>query len=457
MKLYNTLARKEQIFRPIKKNLVKIYTCGPTVYNYAHIGNLRSYVFEDILKRTLLYNGYKAKHIMNITDVGHLTDDADQGEDKIEKGARREGKTAYEIAEFYTEKFKQNLEDLNIIPPNKYCKATDYIKEQLNLIKILDKKGFTYTTSDGVYFDTSKLKDYGKLAQLKKQSLKKGARVGMKEKRNLHDFALWKLSPKNSIRLMEWDSPYGIGFPGWHLECSAIASAELGQPFDIHCGGIDHIPVHHTNEIAQSEAAYGKPLANYWLHGEFLTVKDEKMSKSSGNFITLDTLKEKNFNPLAYRFLLLQSHYRKQILFNWKSLQAAQNGLENIFRQIASLKKGAARPDQKFKDRFVKIINNDLDTPSALALLQEVLKSNLPDKEKLATLLDFDRIFGLGFKNSLKKEKIRLPEEIKKIVKERDKARQEKKWKVSDELREELEKRGYRVEDTAQGSVISEI
>ena len=291
--LYNTLTRRIEEFKSIKKNNVGLYTCGPTVYNFAHIGNLRTYVFEDILKRALAYNDYKVKHVMNITDVGHLTDDADEGEDKMEKGSAREGKTAWELAEFYTHAFRLDMEQLNIIKPSIWCRATDHIKEQINLIKKLEKKGFTYATSDGIYFDTSKLKDYGKLANLQNQELRAGVRVDVGDKRSTTDFALWKFSPKLQKRQMEWKSPWGVGFPGWHIECSAMAMKYLGETFDIHCGGVDHIPVHHTNEIAQSEAAYDSSLANFWMHGEFLLMGNDKMAKSGDNFVTLQTLKEK--------------------------------------------------------------------------------------------------------------------------------------------------------------------
>ncbi|MBU2542036.1 cysteine--tRNA ligase, partial [Patescibacteria group bacterium] len=352
LKLYNTLSRKKEEFTPLKKGLFKskevgLYTCGPTVYNYAHIGNLRSYVFEDILKRTLEYNKYKVKHVMNITDVGHLTSDADEGEDKMEKGAKREGKTAWEIAEFYTQAFKSNLHDLNIEEPNIWCKATDHIPEQIKLVQKLIEKGVTYETSDGIYFDTTKIDDYGKMANLKNQKLKAGERVDMGEKKNTTDFSLWKWSSRHSElhperptgsegslsspkRQMEWKAFGRMGFPGWHLECSAMATKYLGEQFDIHCGGIDHIPVHHTNEIAQSETATGKkPWVKYWLHNEFLNMANPstgaqgKMAKSAGNFITLDTLKTHNINPLAYRYFLLQTHYRKQLSFSWEALEAA--------------------------------------------------------------------------------------------------------------------------------------
>ncbi len=456
IKLYNTLPRKTEEFKAIKNGKVGIYACGPTVYNYAHIGNLRTYVFEDVLKRVLSYNDYKVKHIMNITDVGHLTDDADQGEDKMEKGAAREGKTAWQIAKFYTDAFKKDLKDLNIIAPTKFTKATDNIKEQIGLIKTLEKKGFTYKTADGVYFDTAKLPDYGKLAQLNKQKLKAGARVNIGTKKNITDFALWKFSPANKKRQMEWASPWGKGFPGWHIECSAMSVKYLGQPFDIHCGGIDHVPVHHTNEIAQSEAANDKPLANYWLHGEFLILEAEKMAKSGDNFITLETLKNKNLSPLAYRYLLLQTHYRKQFNFSWGAVEAAENGLDHLYNII----KTWGRPKGKcevYEKKFLEAINNDLDTPAALAIMWDLIKDPIyPPETKKTTILKFDKIFGLGL-DKIKKDKTKLSSSVQELVNKRNKARADKNWSESDELRKEIEALGYAVEDTADGTKISKI
>ncbi|MBI2038090.1 MAG: cysteine--tRNA ligase [Candidatus Magasanikbacteria bacterium] len=453
MKIYNTLSRKTEEFNAIKKNKVGLYTCGPTVYNYQHIGNLRTYVFEDILKRVLLYNNYKVKHIMNITDVGHLTSDADTGEDKMEKGAAREGKTAWQIAKLYTKIFKKDLEDLGIIFPNKFTKATDNIKEQINLIKKLEKKGFTYKTGDGIYFNTSRLPDYGKLARLDKQELKAGARVDMGEKKNITDFALWKFSPHDQKRQMEWKSPWGIGFPGWHIECSAMAAKYLGQPFDIHCGGIDHIPVHHTNEIAQSEAAEGKPLANYWMHGEFLVLDGAKMSKSSGEFLTLGEIKKKGFSPLAYRYLLLQTHYRKQLTFSWEALQAAQNGLNHLYNIVASWDKpkiGCA----EYEKNFLEAVNDDLDMPRALAIMWEMIKDPIfPTSTKKRTILKFDRVLGLGL-GKIKKYKTKLSADTQTLIEKRNTARSEKNWKESDNLRKQIEDLGYAVEDTPEGTKV---
>ena len=462
IKIYNTLNRKIEEFKPLKKKRASIYTCGPTVYNYAHIGNLRTYIFEDILERVLKYNGYKIKRVINITDVGHLTSDADEGDDKMEKGASREGKTAYEIAKFYTRAFKKDLKELNIIKPDIWCKATSHIKEQIALIKILEKNGFTYKTSDGIYFDTSKLKDYGKLANLQNQTLKAGARIEMGNKKNPTDFALWKFSPVNTKRQMEWKSPWGVGFPGWHVECSAMAKKYLGQPFDIHCGGIDHISVHHTNEIAQSEVAYGKPLANFWMHGEFLVITSgDKMSKSGNNFLTLKTLHNQNIDPLSYRYLLLQTHYRKQLTFSFEALQGAQKGLQRLYNEARTLKINKIKINQakiaENKKIFLELINNDLDTPEALAFIWKALKDKQLD---LNTLLDFDKIFGLKIKESLKIKPIaeeKIPKNVEEIALERAQARTAKDWKKSDECRLKLEELGYKIEDTAEGQKISKI
>jgi len=459
LKLYNTLTRKKEEFKPIKDKQVGLYTCGPTVYWFAHIGNLRTYIFEDILKRVLEYDGYKVKHVMNITDVGHLTSDADTGEDKMEKGAKREGKTAWQIAKFYTDAFKKDIKNLNIESPTLWTKATDYIKEQLDLIKKLEKKGFTYKTEDGIYFDTSKIKDYGKLSGIKKRKLKAGVRVKMVlGKKNLTDFALWKFTKKGVKRQMEWDSPWGKGFPGWHTECVVMSAKHLGVPFDIHCGGIDHIPIHHTNEIAQAEAAFNKNLAKYWIHGEFLTLEGGKMAKSEGNIITIESLIKKGFNPLSYRYLCLSGHYRSKISFSWQALKSAQNALDNLYEKIRELnpsrnKKGKSQ--QTYKKKFSEYINDDLNTPKAVALMWEVAKSKeLSDGEKYKTLIDFDKVLGLGLSKIKKSE---IPQKVKKLAEEREKYRKENNWNKSDELREKIKSLGFAVEDTAQGSKIKKI
>ncbi|MCK5460014.1 cysteine--tRNA ligase, partial [Candidatus Parcubacteria bacterium] len=458
--LYNTLSRKKEEFTPIKKGEVGLYTCGPTVYDYAHIGNLRTYIFEDILKRVLIYNGYKVKHIMNITDVGHLTGDRDMGEDKLEKGAKREGKTAWEIAEFYTKAFKDDIKKLNIIEPNVWCKATDYILEQIKMIKKLEEKNYAYKISDGIYFDTSKFRDYAKLSRQNLEKLQEGARVEKNlEKRNPTDFALWKFSPKNEKRQMEWDSPWGIGFPGWHIECSAMSIECLGGQLDIHCGGIDHIDVHHTNEIAQSEAATGKKFFNYWMHGAFLNIAGgKKMAKSEENFLILENvLIKKGYLPLIYRFAALQTHYRKPMEWSEEVMDNAQCALNRLnsrvrylYQIITDKKLQTDDIDKEFKEKFLKVINNDLNMPQGLAVAQELLKSDLPNKEKLATILDFDKVFGLSLKKRMTKviKNEFIEKDIENLIIKRKEARAEKNWAEADRLRKEIEKSGYIIKDT---------
>ena len=411
--LYNSLNRRKAEFKPVQPGKVGLYTCGPTVYNFAHIGNLRTYIFEDILKRVLKYNGYRVKHVMNITDVGHLTGDRDMGEDKMEKGAQREGRTAWEIADFYTQAFKNDIARLNIIAPDIWIKATDTIDDQIALVKILEEKGYTYRTSDGVYFDTPKFEDYTKLSHQDIESLQEGARVEKNpEKRNPTDFALWKFSPAGVQRQMEWDSPWGVGFPGWHLECSAMSMKFLGEQLDIHCGGTDHIDVHHTNEIAQSEAATGRKFFNWWMHGAFLIITGgKKMAKSEGNFLILDNVFVKaGINPLVYRFASFQTHYRKPMEYSDESVQAARNGLLHLQNQVRQLAGAAADPDHlinpEHKSKFLEAVNDDLNMPRALAAVQELLKSNIGDDQKYTTILDFDRILGLDL------DQVNKPQEL---------------------------------------------
>ncbi|HIJ54986.1 MAG TPA: cysteine--tRNA ligase [Deltaproteobacteria bacterium] len=457
--LYNTLTRKKEAFKPIEDKKVGLYTCGPTVYNFAHIGNLRTFIFEDILKRALLYNGYRVKHIMNITDVGHLTGDRDMGEDKMEKGAQREGKTAWEIAESYTRAFKQDMTHLNIMEPSLWCKATDSIPEQIELIKTLEEKGFTYNISDGIYFDTSKFEGYTKLSSQNLEALQEGARVEKNpEKRNATDFALWKFSPDGVKRQMEWDSPWGVGFPGWHIECSAMSMKFLRDQLDIHCGGVDHIDVHHTNEIAQSEAATGKKFFNFWMHGAFLIISGgKKMAKSEGNFLTLDsTFIQNGIEPLVYRFATYQTHYRKPMEYSEEAVQAARNGLEHLRNQVRSLmSKGmvdTASVNDEYKQKFIKRLNDDLNMPRALASVQEALKSDMDDSEKLATVLDFDRVLGLDLEKVTVSEE--LPENIQQKIDARKKARAEKNWVLSDQLRDEIQALGYVVQDVKDGMTV---
>lgn len=455
--LYNTLTRSKELFSPIQAKSVGLYTCGPTVYNYAHIGNLRAYLFEDILKRVLTYNGFKVKHVMNITDVGHLTGDRDMGEDKMEKGAQREGRTAWDIAEHYTQAFKKDLVRLNIIEPGIWCRATDTIPEQIALIEVLEEKGFTYRTSDGIYFDTSKFEDYAKLSRQNRDALQEGARVEKNlEKRNPTDFALWKYSPEGAKRQMEWDSPWGIGFPGWHIECSAMSMKFLEDQRDIHCGGTDHIDVHHTNEIAQSEAATGKKFFNFWMHGEFLNIQGgKKMAKSEGNFLTLENAFIKNdIDPLVYRYASFHSHYRKPMEYSDDSAAAAGNGLRNLRGQVSRLvaKAGATRAPVHagFKEKFLTQLNDDLNMPRALAVMQELLKADIDDAGKLATIREFDvAILGL----ELDREEIAdpLPEEVLELAARRKKARSDKDWAESDRIRDQLQEMGYGVQDGKEG------
>lgn len=463
--LYNTLSRKKEEFKP-QSIEVGLYTCGPTVYNYSHIGNLRTFIFEDLLKRTLKYFNYPVKHVMNITDVGHLTGDMDMGDDKMESSAIREGRSAWDIASFYTAAFKSDLRDLNIIEPDVYCRATDYIKEQVALVARLMEKGFTYKTSDGIYFDTSLIKDYNKLSHLTLKDLQEGARVEKNpEKKNATDFALWKFSPVGTRRQMEWDSPWGVGFPGWHLECSAMSLRFLSGQLDIHCGGVDHINIHHTNEIAQSEAATSETFFNYWMHGAFLIVPGgKKMAKSSGNFLTLENAFIANsIDPLAYRFMLLQGHYRKPMDWRDDSAISAKNGLDSLRRKVAELKSETSAEGELIEHyiaRFKLALADDLNIPQALALVQEVIKDNGEEpNDRLKTILNFDQVFGLDLSHasvdSLDMDS--LPDEIKKLLNARNIARDNKDWTESDRLRDEIRDRGFLVEDSKGGIKISKV
>ncbi|MBK8383724.1 MAG: cysteine--tRNA ligase [Ignavibacteria bacterium] len=462
LKLFNTLTRSKEEFIPINGMNVLMYSCGPTVYNYQHIGNLRTFFFEDILFRVLKYNGYKVRYVMNITDVGHLVSDQDEGEDKMEKSAKQLGKSVREIADHYTEIFKRDIGLMNIYPPDVYSKATDYIQEQIDLVKCLETKGYTYFTSDGVYFDTSKFPDYGKMAKLDISGLKEGSRIEFsEEKKNITDFALWKLSPENEQRQMEWDSPWGKGFPGWHLECSAMSKALLGNHFDIHCGGIDHIPIHHTNEIAQSEACSGEKFVNYWLHGEFLDMGNEKMSKSSGKFVTLQTLMDKGYAPMHYRYFLLMAHYKKKLKFSYEALDAAKSGYNNLSGKILNLRKdissdeaiSSSEKKNDFKSRFLEKINDDLNMPEAMSVLWEMLKDgDLSSNEKINLAYDFDQIFGLGLESvQPEKNETLIPDEIRILLEKRNEAKKNRDFKSADEIRNEIKLKGYEILDTKDG------
>ncbi len=449
LRLFDTYTRSLRDFDPLRPPEVGIYCCGPTVYDYAHVGNLRTYIFEDILRRVLEFNGYRVKHVMNITDVGHLTSDADTGEDRMEKGSRRTGKSAWEIAEIYTQEFKKDLQRLHINEPHIWCRATDHILEQIDFIKCIEVEGYTYSTADGIYFDTSKLPDYGHMARLDIEGLRAGARVDMAEKRNTTDFALWKFSPPGEKRQMEWDSPWGVGFPGWHIECSAMAAKYLGSFFDIHCGGEDHIMVHHANEIAQTQAGHGTHLANFWMHGYFLQIDESRMGKSVGNFLRLQTLIDRGYDPLAWRLFCLSAHYRSKLNFTWESLEGSETALNRL--RIAAYEWGApGTPDGGYLAKFLEQINDDLNMPRAMALTWDLVKSALPASTKKATLLEFDRVLGLCLALWEPTAEV-VPEEIMALVRQREQARKERRWKEADALREQVRTLGYEIEDTVQG------
>ncbi len=458
LKLFNTLTRKKEVFKPLKDKEVGFYSCGPTVYWYQHIGNMRTYVFNDLLKRILQYNDYKVKHVMNLTDVGHLTSDADTGEDKMELAVKKEHKTANEIADHYAKAFFDDSKKLNIIYPSIVCKATDHVNEQIALIQQLEKKGLTYQTSDGIYFNTRKFKSYGKLAKLKKSGLQAGKRIALGEKKNITDFALWKFSEKPGLRQQEWPSPWGLGFPGWHIECSAMSMKYLGEIFDIHTGGGDHIQIQHTNEIALSEGATGKPFVKYWLHGAFLLNQEgEKVSKSKGGLYTISELETLGYPALSFRYLCLQTHYKKPLKFSLDNLDASKNAYEKIKRKILELKKEEHKgqdTSKEYESKFEKAINDNLNVPKALQVFLEALDDfDFEPKKKLALLEKFDEVLGLGIKD-VKKEHIKIPEEVKKLIEQREKARQSKNWAQADSLRQIIKEKGFIVEDKSHGPEI---
>lgn len=460
LKFYNTPSRKIEEFKPLNSENVKVYTCGPTVYASPHIGNWVAFIYWDILVRTLQLNGYNVTRTMNITDVGHLVSDEDDGEDKLEKGARREGKTVWEIAEFYTNEFLKGMRDLNLITPENLSKATDFIPEQIAIIKDLSKKGFTYKTSDGIYFDTAKFPKYADFAHLDLENLKAGARINFNpEKKNLSDFALWKWSPKDKKRGMEWEYCGRMGFPGWHLECSAIAINTLGETIDIHTGGIDHIPVHHTDEIAQSETFTGKTFSNYWLHCNHMTSDGKKISKSLGNGFTLEQIISQGFSPMDFKMFVLQSQYQTESNFSFENLKSAQNRLKN-WQNIASLRwqvKGndGTIPSLATKQIILEEVNDNLDTPKALAKIDEIfgeiIKAN-PEKLNYSNLLELiefiDELLGLNLTTSTPD----IPDEIKMKIIERNNARAEKNWAKSDEIRDELLSKNIILRDTPKKS-----
>ncbi len=457
IKIYNTKSKSIEKFEPINEGHVGIYSCGPTVYHYAHIGNLRAYIFADTLRRMFVNAGYKVNHIINITDVGHMVGDGDDGQDKLEKGAEREGKNVWEVAKMYTDAFMKDIEALNI-STNEYTfpRATDHIREQIGLISALEIEGYTYRISDGIYFDTSKYEKYAEFAHLDIEGLKSGARVEENtEKKNITDFALWKFSPVDEVRQMEWDSPWGKGFPGWHIECSAMSMKYLGEHFDIHTGGIDHIPVHHTNEIAQSECATGQPYVNYWMHVNFLHDTQGKMSKSNEDFLTLSLLKEKGYSPLAYRYYILTTHYRTEIAFSFESLDGSTNAYNKLITWCEEHNTSNGIINDEYKSKFEDAIYNDLNTSQAIALIWILLKDeNLSDNDKYATIIYFDKVLGLGLSEA-KKEEIVVSNEVKLLLEARAVARANSDYQESDRLREEILKLGYIVKDGKEGQEIA--
>ncbi|MGV8983050.1 cysteine--tRNA ligase [Clostridium sp.] len=459
--VYNTLTRSKDEFIPYKEGKVGMYTCGPTVYNYAHIGNLRTYIFEDVLKKSLEYVNYKVKHVMNVTDVGHLQSDGDEGEDKMALGASREHKTVWEIAKFYEDSFFEDCKKLNIKRPTIVCRATDHIQDMIDLIKKLEEKGYTYVSNGNVYFEIDKFPDYTKLANISIDELKAGSRVEIDpNKKNPLDFVLWFTNSKFSNQIMQWESPWGRGFPGWHLECSAMSIKYIGEYLDIHCGGIDHIAIHHTNEVAQSEGALGHKWVKYWMHAEFLVVDSGKMSKSSGGFLTVAKLEEEGYSPLDYRYFCLLSKYRKQLVFTFESLTDAKKGLKKLKERIAtvltSVDENDVVADEKiagYKEKFASYISDDLNIANAFTVLFDVLKDEeLSNKEKSILVEDFDKVLSLDLMK-VENEDSKVDEEfINKLIIERADARASKNWARADEIRNEFIAMNIELLDTKEGT-----
>jgi cysteinyl-tRNA synthetase len=469
---YNTLGREKQPFKPLRegkggsKITVGFYGCGPTVYNYAHIGNLRAYVHHDILVRSLRRAGFDVDHIMNITDVGHLSDDADAGDDKMVKTAEERGKSVLEIADFYTKAFFYDTDRMNITRPSVVCKATEHIPEMIALIERIEKNGFTYFAGGNLYFDISRFPSYGELALLKLDDLKSTARIEQDEnKKNPQDFVLWFTKSKFENQALVWDSPWGRGYPGWHIECSAMSMKYLGENFDIHAGGIDHIPIHHTNEIAQSEAATGlKPWVSYWLHNEFLVMDKGKMAKSAGNFLTLQSLVDEGFDPLDYRYFLLGGHYRSQLQFSMESLKGAQNSRKSLIDKVRSLAEKANKTQQgcvnKYIEGFNAALEDDLSTPRALAELWGLLREGPASPEALAAVFDMDKVLGLGLENAILGEKEgksnidkEFEREIEELINKRAEAKKIKDFTTADNIRQSLKEQGIMLEDGPAGTI----
>lgn len=458
LKVYNTLTRRKEEFVPLNDKVVTMYSCGPTVYSYAHIGNMRAYLFMDSVRRTLKYNGYKLKGVMNITDVGHLLSDGDDGEDKMEKASREQQKSVYEIAAIYTDAFMKDLAKLNIGKPEIIAKATDHINDMIKYVEALVEKGYGYETSDGIYFDISKFKEYGKLSGLDLKGQRAGARVDVNdEKRNPADFALWKKAPKEHI--MQWESPWGMGYPGWHIECSAMSRKYLGDTFDIHTGGVDHIPVHHENEIAQSEALVGHKTVDYWMHVEFMQVDGGKMSKSLKNTYTVSELEQKGYSAMAFRYFCLNTHYRKKLNFTFEGMNAAKTAYNRLLAAVHSHKGGKSFDEEavkKYDELFTEAINDDINIPLGLGVLWNMLKEK-PSQAIYDLAMKFDKVLGLALDTESAPEKVEAPEEVIKLAELRLKARKDKDWAQSDVLREQISKLGYQIIDKKDGYDIKKI
>ena len=458
IKFYNTLTKQKEIFTPLDSKIIKIYSCGPTVYKNATIGNMRTNIFQDVLRRVLKYNGYDLKHVMNITDVGHLVSDGDEGEDKMLKSAREEKKTPLEIAEYYTKLFFDDLKALNIETPEIICKATDHIKEMLEYVQKLIENGYAYETSTAIYFDVSKLDKYGLLSGINLEEQKSGARVEIdQEKRNPYDFALWIKAPEN--HLMKWDSPWGPSYPGWHIECSAMGQKYLGEQFDIHTGGIDLIPTHHENEIAQSKGACGKVPANYWMHGEYLLINGGKMSKSLGNVYLLEDIKNRGYNPIVYKLFSYSCHYRNKLNFTWEGIESSAKSLERLKEGYQKHLNGEESVEQStvdsYEQKFHEAINDDLNMPLAMGIVWEVVRYEKKSKALAELLLKFDTVLGLNINEQTQAEEI--PQEIQELLVQRQKAREDKNWVESDRLRDVIKEKGYIVKDTKEGATLQKV
>ncbi len=460
IKFYNTLTKTKDKFEPLEENTVRIYSCGPTVYKDATIGNMKSYIFMDTLRRVLKYNGYTIKHAMNITDVGHLVSDGDEGEDKMLKAAREEKKSPLEIAAFYTERFFTDFDRLNIDKPEIICKATDHITDMLEFVKTLIDNGYAYETSTAIYFDVSKLDRYGILSGIDLRNQKAGARVEIdEEKKNPYDFALWIKAPENHI--MKWESPWGLCYPGWHIECSAMSNKYLGEQFDIHTGGIDLVPTHHENEIAQSKGATGKIPAKFWMHCEFLLIDGGKMSKSLGNTYLVQDIIDRGYDPLSYKMLCFTSHYRNKLNFTWEGLENAQNSLTKLKEGYVKHKTGTEIIEnekiEEYKTKFLEAINDDLNMPVAMSVVWDIVKNPIKSKQLADLLLDFDRVLGINIDKTVEKKNEDVPQEILELVEQRKLAKVNKDWTLADEIRNKIQEKGYSIKDTKTETIIEKI